>query len=182
MNVYGALIIAFVLFFPIRLDVCAYIDFYSKKIWFGVYPFGLIRVFGGYICIRGGGVNICTRKDKIKIMKFGDAMKLPYDFKIFKGVEAKSIALSAVIGGDNEVSSFVGANIYTVVSSVIMNVLSMKGIKFRNEVIISDDKRDICLNGRIKLYFNVAVLIAAAVKKIVEVVLNSCQKLTKSTR
>lgn len=91
MAVYAVTAIVFTVFLP--LDFCGYIYFDKAigRLTFGVYLYGFLRVFGGFIESDGGDYLIHYKNSRAKLIKRGDVRKSRIGINDLKSIEVFSL-------------------------------------------------------------------------------------------
>jgi hypothetical protein len=180
--VYGAFFGAMLLLFPIFLSVDVYLDVKQGKLFCVFRLFGKITAFGGYVTLEKKGIFLHVSPEKALFFPFAE-MKSKR-FEMTAGFQTYVLKTTIEIGyADHPLAALSFASFLQAVTAAIVPVVkSKKGyITVKNTVFLSEGVRGVRLTTHYVTVFNQLTVLIAAVKFILEEIIQLWQA-KKNTR
>ena len=92
--------IALILFVPIVVESDTHADLNAKKLTFGVYLYGKIKVIGGYISSYPGGIVLHIAKNKAVLLPYRGMNEKRKKFLFVKAFKLRYFAITSETGGE----------------------------------------------------------------------------------
>lgn len=170
-------ILPFVILFlllPIIAGVKLYFDGEKKRLYFGVYLYGTLRIAGGYMTFGKTRATVLIGKKEIRL-PYKEMFEGRKKFDIFSGFGISEITALLDIGSrDNAVLPVVVANAFSTACGIVLSRLKCRnGLMNAYGGVNVYEGRDVFrLNFNLDFIFNPAVVISALSKKLLEKMIN----------
>lgn len=169
--IYVVSAVAVILFCPLVVRVSAL--YVGGKLHFGIWLFPRITLVRGYVSISTKGVNLCTKTDCVRVIKFDKLFKAARSFGSPKGFNVIALCCRFCFGGGG-VEQLVEGNAVNLTVTTAFNVISTLKpfIRLGNcvEVMCGEECRRACVTADI--VFNLFVALRIVAVKIAEVIYN----------
>ncbi len=170
------LLVAFILFFPIYVEMDAHYDMNRRKLAFAVYAYKVLPVFGGYIATYKGGLALHVSKKKAILIPYSKLNSERKRFSFIKTFRLKKFLLTTESGAEY---LFLTALAHGVLRTVFF-VKGGKKEKIENNLWLTDgDVLRVSLNCLI--YFNLFILLKNFIKFCKEKIRLLCRKKIKKS-
>lgn len=164
----GIGVLAAVLLLPIVLSIHLYLDVGEKKLYFGVYVLRVIKLFGGYAAPVRGGVAVHLSRRKAVLLPYAELFAAGKKFEIARGFAVADAAVLLEIGREEQPAlalfAAAAARIAACIGAAYLRAHKRNVGGLHADVLLCVGEDRLKGSGRILLAFNLAVLIAAAVK------------------
>ena len=171
------LLIFFLLFLPIYIEVNLHFDMNRRKLSFGIYGYKFIKLLGGYIATYSGGLALHVSDKKAIIVPYIELNNERKRFSFFKFFRLKKVNLSIETGAEYLLYA-IGAHI-AMRAYYLTKTQCANNIK-NNLMLVYGDSLKVSFQSL--LYFNLFMLIGYTIKFIKEKIQSIWQKnIKKST-
>lgn len=89
-----------VLFFPVRIETDAYADLQKRKLVFGVYLYGKIKIIGGYVTSYLGGFALHVKKNKAILLPYSRVEAERKRFSFVKSFRLEKLFVTTETGAE----------------------------------------------------------------------------------
>ncbi len=153
--------------FPVFLTVNVFCDVKAKKIYFSLSVYHIFKVYGGYATIYDEGIAFHLTKKTAALLPFNEIINTRKKFEITKGFYL--FAYSQVIElGIEEAPGYAmyAAAAVQIVSSIVSSYLHVKkkSASFKSDILLREAETLLKVSLRAVLMFNFLILIIAAIK------------------
>jgi hypothetical protein len=180
--VYGAFFGTAVLLFPIFLSIDVYFDSKQGKLFCALRLFGKATVFGGYVTLEKEGIFVHVSPEKALFFPFAEME--PKRFEMTAGFQTYALKTTIEIGyADHPFAALSLASFLQAITAAIVPVVESKKryITVKNTVFLSRDMQGVRLTAHYVTVFNQLTVLIAAVKFILEEIIQLWQA-KKNTR
>ena len=182
--IYGAFIGNVILFFPVFLSLDSYTDLLKNKVFFSVYLFKFIKIFGGYLTLHRDGIAIHLGEKKALFVKYADMQNERKKFEITAGFQLYSLRTSIELGNKYfPMLGFYAAAFAQILSRTIYPLFcrNKKFLNLKNGTILTPMDDDVKVTMHLVTVFNQLTVLIAFFKLMLEEIINLWQK-KKNTR
>ena len=176
--------VVFILFCPILFNINLHFNIKNKKLYAGIHLYKVIKIFGGTLELKKGGILIKYGKKEALLNYFEAFKKNTANLKILKGFDLIKIHLVTECGiQDDTIKALTLVSFVHILKNIVFSVLrtfnsalSLKGVE------ILEQNRDVfTLTAGIKYVFNLFLLILAFLKIILKGVINYVERKREQT-
>lgn len=182
---YYTIPILLVLVLPIVLKINIYIDSKSKKAYFSFYLIKVFRLYGGYAALYDEGIVFHLTKNKAVLLPYNEILSARNRFEITKGFAIRSYRQIIEIGGRNHTAAaiMIGALIQ-MISDGIFSVLHTKypATDLTTNILLFPEREGVKATLGAVAVFNIAVVLLAGIKIILEKCIEYGRKRKKASR
>lgn len=145
------------LLFPINADINIFCDILKRKLYYGVYIFKFIKIYGGFLFVNAKGFKISITDKKNITAPFSDIFKQGIDLKLYKGFLLRRINYVLENGSvENPAGPVMLMTLTEALLSSLFNVLKTdnKRLNLKQNIILVENKDALKLSMNIVYLFN----------------------------
>lgn len=177
----GIVILAAVFLFPIFINGYVFWDSEKKKAGFAVYLAGIVKLLSGYAQLYGEGIAFhITRKTAI-LLPYADILAARKKFEITRGFVICRYRQIIELGGENYAAAAVALSlIMRKITDLVFRFLQRKkDVNLGGDVVLDMNRSGVRVTVSAVIAFNLLILAVAAVKIILERILEYGRKRKK---
>ena len=168
-----------ILIFPIYINTNCFINKESKKIFFKIDAFKIIKIVGGYISFYKQGLAIHISEKKALLIPFKNFIGIKEKVKPLKDYHfIKFNSLIEIGTYDNLIFPIVFSNIYAWHNNLLGRILYNKKpyIDYRNDVNIIENENSLNVYVKLVTILNLLMILISLIKIITEKILNAINR------
>jgi len=175
--VWGTLIGAIIILFPIFVCIDTHLDVRANKVWFSVRLFYFLKLVGGYMQLTSEGIAIHLSKKKGIILPYSQLLDTRKKFDITSGFQLIRLHSSLETNGANEAYGILIASAFQTASYIVFSFLTAQHpfISLENNILLSR-QNNLTVSMHMVTCFNLLILLIAVCKKILEGIINGTKK------
>ena len=166
------------LLFPIVLSAYTFFDWEGRKVGFALYLFGVLKVFSGYAAPYSKGLALHFTKNTAILIPYDQMMAARSKFKIAKGFVICRIRQITEIGGAENAGGAIALcmALRKLTDFIFYSVQRKNDVALSGDVLLDMRRTGFRMAGNVLIVFNLLVLFVAAVKLVLERILNYANK------
>ncbi len=170
-----------VMLFPIFVSAYLYGDKDSGKVGFALYLFGAVRLLSGYAAPCKGGIAFHLTEKKAVIMPYSELLGIGKKFEVTKGFSVCNYRHCIEIGGAENMAGALAAamSLRKLTDIVFMFARGKKDLRMEGDILVDMNRGGFRAAVKVVISFNLLIVTIAAVKIIMEKILEYGHKRKK---
>ena len=142
---------------PLRLSVCAYMDFSGKKLLYSIKLYKYIMISSGVVFFTSNSATVKFRSKKAKTIMYKDILADKSRSDILKILKYIAFEVKIILGGENNIQSLSFAYFINILSSVVYSIIKSlsPNMRIRNDVVLLGENHNSGLFLSLKFNVNI---------------------------